>query len=315
MDLEKDYTHEIIKLAPDYEGEAIAVLTSCRQNTGKRKSVLYLHGFIDYFYHPHVGEAFLRQNYDFHALDLRKYGRALLPHQHPNYCKSLNEYFEEISIAIKKIKTSNEPLYILGHSTGGLIACSYLNDGNERHLVDGLILNSPFFDINLPKFQKVLSVYSAKVISKFSDFGKVNGVLSPAYPKSLHKDYYGEWDFNLNWKPIHGFPTYFKWLVAIVDAQKNLFNSKIEQPILLMHSSSSLRLSKYDERAKRNDIVLNIEDMKRVGPFIGDNIEFVSIKNALHDIFLSQKLLRNLGFLKMFDWLDKTEKRIQTKIN
>ncbi len=111
MHLTENYTSEIIELKPDYEGKVHAVLTSSNQNTGNRKSVLYIHGFVDYFFHPHLGEQFNQNGFDFYALDLRKYGRSLMPHQHPNYCRDIEEYFEEISIAIRKIKIENAPLF------------------------------------------------------------------------------------------------------------------------------------------------------------------------------------------------------------
>ena len=58
MDLNKDYTSQTIKLNPDYEGEVTSVLISSNFNLGNRKSVLYIHGYIDYFFHPHLGEKF-----------------------------------------------------------------------------------------------------------------------------------------------------------------------------------------------------------------------------------------------------------------
>ena len=141
MDLEKDYATEILELNPDYEGEVISVLISSNFNVGNRKSILYIHGYVDYFFQSHLGKRFNEAGFDFFALDLRKYGRALLDHQHPNYCRDISEYFEEISIAIKKIKSKSTSLSLLGHSTGGLIASYYMNQGKEKGLVDGLILN------------------------------------------------------------------------------------------------------------------------------------------------------------------------------
>lgn len=307
MNLTKDFTSQTLELKPDYEGEAIAVLTSSNFNTGNRKSVLYLHGYIDYFFHPHLGEQFNKNDFDFYAIDLRKYGRALLEHQHPNYCKDIEEYFEEISIAIREIKSKSSAVFMLAHSTGGLIASSYMNDGQEKNLVDGLILNSPFLDFNQTKFEKSMSLFAAKSISKLSDFAKIEGVLSPAYGESVHKDFYGEWDFNLAWKPIKGFPTYFKWLVAIDIAQKKLANSNITVPVLVMHASGSLKMSKYSKEAMSNDIVLNIEDIKRVGKKLGKEVTLLKIDNAQHDIFLSAQEVREIGFKKMFSWLAKTK--------
>jgi alpha-beta hydrolase superfamily lysophospholipase len=306
MNLQKDYTSQIIELNSDYEGEVNAVLTSSKLNTGSRKSVLYLHGYVDYFFHPHLGEKFNHSNFDFYALDLRKHGRSLMQHQHPNYCKDIEEYFEEISIAIRKIKSENKSLFLLAHSTGGLTASCYMNHGKERELIDGLILNSPFLDFNQSKSEKLISQFIAKLIGKVSNYAKIEGALSPAYAQSVHKDYYGEWQFNLDWKPIKGFPTYFKWVAAIARAQKSLEKSNIKVPILIMHSSGSIKTAKYSKEAMSNDIVLNIEDIKRVGKKLGDRVTFMKIDNAQHDIFLSPKAVREVGFDKMFSWLANT---------
>lgn len=303
MDLNKDYTSQTIALNPDYEGEVTAALISSNFNVGNRKCVLYIHGYIDYFFHPHLGEKFNAHDYDFYALDLRKYGRSLLEHQHPNYCKDINEYFEEISISIREIQNTSSSICLLGHSTGGLIASNYMNNGKERNLIDCLILNSPFLDINQSKLEKSFSISIAKVVSKLSTYSKINGVLSPAYAQSIHKDFYGEWDFNQDWKPIKGFPTYFKWVVAIERAQKKLEESNITAPILVMHSSDSIKISTFSKEAMSKDIVLNIKDIKRVGKKLGDRVTLLKIDNAMHDIFLSPKIVRENAFNQMFTWL------------
>lgn len=305
MYLHKNYTRETIKLTPDYEGEVTATFISSILNVGNKKSVLYLHGYIDYFFHPHMGEQFNKNCFDFYALDLRKYGRSLLEHQHPNYCKNLDEYFEEISISIRKIHNLNKQIYLLGHSTGGLIACNYMNVGKERNLIDGLILNSPFFDFNQTKFEKLIILFVAEILSKISVYSKINGVLSPVYAQSIHKDFHGEWGFNLDWKPIKGFPTYFKWIVAIAIAQKKLNQSNISVPILILHSSESTKLSTFSEEAMSKDTVLDIEDIKRVGITLGNNVTLLNINNGLHDIFLSTKVVREDAFNQMFSWLSK----------
>jgi len=309
MNLKDDYTSQKIKLNPDYEGEVNAVLTSSNFNTGNRRSVLYLHGYIDYFFHPHLGEKFNQNNFDFYALDLRKYGRSLMQHQHPNYCKDIEEYFEEISIAIRKIKSVSKSIFLLAHSTGGLTASCYMNFGKDRDLIEGLILNSPFLDFNQSKFEKSIGLFVAKIIGKVSSYAKLDGALSPIYAQSLHKDYYGEWEFNLDWKPIKGFPTYFKWVVAISRAQKKLEKSNIKIPTLIMHSSGSLKTLKYSKEAMSNDLVLNIEDIKRVGEKLGDSVTLMKIDNSQHDIFLSPKAVREVGFDKMFAWLEDTDFR------
>lgn len=306
MNLDKDFTFQTIKLTPDYDGEAIATLISSKHNLGNRKSVLYIHGYNDYFFQTHVAEKFNENNFDFYALDLRKYGRSLLKQQHPNYCKDIEEYFEEISIAIREIYTLNkEPISLLGHSTGGLIASSYMNSGSERSHISALILNSPFLDFYQSNFEKFITYWGSKIISNLAQYAKIEGVLSPVYGQSLHKDYYGEWDYNLDWKPIKGFPTYFKWVMAINIAQKKLAHSNIKVPILVMHSSASKKGNTFSEEAMSRDTVLNIEDIKRVGVTLGDDVTLLQIDHALHDIFLSPKAVRENAFDKMFCWLVK----------
>jgi hypothetical protein len=68
MNIDKDFTFQTIKLTPDYEGEVIATLISSNRNLGNSKSVLYLHGYNDYFFHTHVAEKFNENNFDFMRL-------------------------------------------------------------------------------------------------------------------------------------------------------------------------------------------------------------------------------------------------------
>ncbi|PWH87248.1 alpha/beta hydrolase [Brumimicrobium oceani] len=308
MDSYNEYTSQTITLKPDYEGEVTATLISSNANAGNRKSVLYVHGFIDYFFHGHMGKEFNANEFDFYALDLRKYGRSLMEHQHPNYCKSIEEYYEELTLAIRQIhETSNGEVILLAHSTGGLITSNYMNYGEEKDLVKALVLNSPFFDFNMSAIEKAAALTVSKPIGGLFKYSKIEGALSPAYAESIHKDYYGEWSFNLDWKPIEGFPTYFKWIGAIRKGHKNLKKSDIKSPVLVMHSSSSERISKYSEKATHQDIVLDIEDIKRVGEKLGSQVTLLEIEDGLHDLFLSKEPVRNKAFQEMFDWLNKLE--------
>jgi len=307
MDIVKDFTSKTIKLKPDYEGEVTATLVTSNFNVGNRKSILYLHGYVDYFFQAHLGQEFNAHNFDFYALDLRKYGRSRLPNQHPNYCKDIREYYEEITIAIRQIhESSNGDVFLLGHSTGGLIASNYMNDGQEKNLIRGLVLNSPFLDFNQNKFDIFMVCLTAKLITKLFPYAKVNGALSPVYAQSIHKDFYGEWDYNLDWKPAI-FPTYFAWLLAIQKGHKRVVDSNIKVPVLVMHSSSSAEVSTFSEEAMSKDIVLKVSNIKRVGAKLGQKVTVIEIENAQHDIFLSCKTVREKAFNEMFIWLNSIE--------
>jgi alpha-beta hydrolase superfamily lysophospholipase len=306
LSLEKDFEYRHLSLQPDYEGEVMATFISARHNQGNRKAVLYIHGFIDYFFHPHMAAKFLEQGYDFFALELRKYGRSLLPHQHPNYCRKMDEYFEEIDMALEIIRHGYDAstITLMGHSTGGLLACYYMNAGLKKEWITSLILNSPFLELNEPAVKKLLIPPIARLVAVLFPFAKQDDALSPVYCESLHKDYHGEWDFNLEWKPILGFPAYFAWVKAITEAQSFVKeNSKIDIPILLMYSGHSFKPKKYTPETQVADTVLNVNDIAERGMTLGSNVTKAEIKDGMHDLFLSRKDVREEAFTKMFEWL------------
>jgi pimeloyl-ACP methyl ester carboxylesterase len=82
-----------IAFADDYDGPVVATLVRLPAREAPRGAVLYVHGFADYFFQRHMAERFAAEGYAFYALDLRKHGRSLRAHQHPNFCKSVTEYF------------------------------------------------------------------------------------------------------------------------------------------------------------------------------------------------------------------------------
>lgn len=71
--------------------------------------------------------------YNFYAMDLRKYGRSILPNQTPFYCKSLTEYFADIDTALATIRSEgNKKILLMAHSTGGLITPLYLESKKDN---------------------------------------------------------------------------------------------------------------------------------------------------------------------------------------
>ena len=305
MNIVDDFTETTLRLSDDYEGEVVATLISAKSNAENRKSVLYLHGYVDYFFQAHLAEAFVNKGYNFYALDLRKHGRSLLTHQHKNYCGNIEEFYEEITLSIKMIKdVSSEALYLLGHSTGGLIASNYMLNGVSRSQVKALMLNSPFLEIRFPHILRYPLFILSILVSSVSPYAKFPEMFSPIYGQSVHKDYDGEWDYNLVWKPIKGFDLYHKWMRAIISAQDRLRHAKIEVPVLVMHAERSLNMKTYSEDAKTADTVLMVEDMQKIGVQLGDDVTLLSIKDGMHDIFLSKYEVRALALSEMLSWLE-----------
>jgi alpha-beta hydrolase superfamily lysophospholipase len=293
-----------LTFAPDYDGPVVATLVR-RPGPQQTKAVLYVHGFIDYFFQAHMADRFLAEGFAFYALDLRKHGRSLLQGQHPCYCEHIAEYFPEITRAIDVIleDASVASLLLAGHSTGGLVCSLYAHEGEHHARIAALWLNSPFLEFSGPLGAQTTSAIAA-VIGHFAPFASDPTPVSPFYPMSLHKTYYGEWEFDLRLKPIKGFPAYFGWVKAMRDAQAKVHSGlAISCPILSMHSDKSDRGTQWKDSFRTSDIVLDVADIERWSPSLGRSVTVSAIKDGLHDLVLSRKDVRESVFRTLFSWL------------
>jgi len=270
----------------DDDGRVTATLVRLPAGEAPRGAVLYVHGFVDYFFQRHMAERFAAEGYAFHALDLRKYGRSLLPHQHPNFCRSLAEYDADLTAAIDAI---GAPVLLAAHSTGGLTCSLYAAQGARRNDIRALWLNSPFFDWNVPaskRFQLGIAALTGRAFPYLSD---PKG-LHPAYGRSLHREFGGEWDYDLTLKPLKGFPVYFGWVGAVLAGQQKLHAGlDIKCPVLTMHSDEA-------------DIVLDWRHIAKWGRTLGPQASVLAFPGGLHDLVLSRREIRDTVFSELFAW-------------
>lgn len=268
----------------DYDGRVVATLVRLPVPEAPRGAVLYVHGFVDYFFQRHMAERFAAEGYAFYALDLRKHGRSLLPHQHPCYCKDVAEYYGDITRALAEINTE---VLLAGHSTGGLICSLYAHEGELRDRVRALWLNSPFFDWKDAHKGKLRV---AQMLGWFSPFMNDPKAVLPAYVRSLHKNWDGEWDFDLALKPLMGFPAYFGWVRAIFAAHAKVHAGlSFKCPVLSMHSDEA-------------DIILDWRQVSRWSRTLGPNVSVLQFPGGLHDLVLSRAEIREEVFRQLFAW-------------
>ncbi len=301
-DEEHGFNIQKLKLKDDHEGNVVATLITRKAKSQSRKAILYIHGFVDYFFQNNLADWANNLNINFYALDLRKHGRSILPHQKPNMCTSLTEYFEEIDMAIDIIreKDKNDYLILMGHSTGGLTSSLYAHQHRNDNIINALILNSPFFDMNKPVwFKKIIIPIIASIGKKLPAIPSPEG-LEEGYAKSIHSDHFGDWDFSLEYKPIYGFKINLGWISAIHYGQKELQSGlEISCPILLMYSSKSVAPGKYNKSMHTSDAVLNVADISTYADVIGTNVKKVEIVDGVHDLVLSRKSVRDKVFKEM----------------
>jgi alpha-beta hydrolase superfamily lysophospholipase len=264
----------------------LATLVRLPAGSAPRGAVLWVHGFIDYFFQRHVAERFALEGYAFYALDLRKHGRSLRPHQHPNFCKTVAEYYPDITRALDVI---GEPVLLAGHSTGGLVSALYAHEGPHREQVQALWLNSPFFDWNLPDWRRT-QVHMAAALGRFFPFLNDPKALLPHYTQALLDQ---GWEFDTALKPVPGYPVYYGWLGAIADAHARVHRGlDVRCPVLAMHSDEA-------------DIVLDWRHIARWSRSLGPDVTVLAFPGGMHDLTLSRPEIREEVFRQLFSWVER----------
>ncbi|MFS8101140.1 alpha/beta hydrolase [Lentzea alba] len=282
-------------------GGATATLVRRRAVANDRGAILYVHGFADYFFQEHVAEHYTAQGYDFYAVDLRGYGRSLRDGEVPNYTTDMAVYYEEIDAAVAAIREEHSRVVLMGHSTGGLTTSLWAHERRADELISALVLNSPWLDVVEPPLVQRL----VRLIGKVAPKAKIRANLGEAYGSAIHSSRNGEWDFDLTWKPLAGFPVLAGWIRAILLAQEKVHNGlDVRVPVLLMHSDRSvLNAKEWSEDVSKADAVLDVEGMKKWGPKIGPSVKVVEIKAGMHDLFLSAEPVRAAALAEVDEFL------------
>lgn len=287
------------------DGPIEVVLVRRRCSIPSTKAVLYIHGYVDYFFQTHLADFYNQAGLHFYAIELRRHGRAMRPHQHPNYTANIDEYLQDVDAAVSLLRGEEHIDWLLlnGHSTGGLVAALFAHRGQQRAAVNAVFLNSPFLDMNLPTWQKWLLEPVLSGLGAWFPYLPITKI-SVAYGQSLHASYHGEWWYDTRWKPIAGFPIYAGWFRAIHRAHAEVARGlTIQCPVLLMHASRSAWPKQWNEAVMAADIVLDVADMRRLSPRLGANVVVRAITNAMHDLTLSQLAARQQVFKELRDWL------------
>jgi alpha-beta hydrolase superfamily lysophospholipase len=299
------YESETLDLGSDDEGAVVATLIRRRAAAPTGRAVLYVHGFIDYFFQTHLADFFVERGWDFYAVDLRKYGRSLLPHQTPNFCRDLREYYPDLDEVARLIteRDGHETLLVNGHSTGGLILALWAHERRDTGLVDGIFLNSPFFDFNASWLVRRPVAAAVANLGRRRPYRVMPFAISPVYGESLHTEQRGEWTYDLEWKPLAGFPVRAGWLAAVRQGQQRLRRGlDIQVPILLTCSTASFRGTRWADAAGTADAVLDVEHMARWAPRLGRHVTLVRIASGLHDLTLSSGPVREELFREVDRW-------------
>ena len=297
------YTAETIALAPDEEGEVVATLVTRPSGAPGARAVLHVHGFADYFFQTPAADFWTARGYDFHALDLRKYGRSLRPHQTPNYVADLGTYYEELDLVWERLAARYEHVVVSAHSTGGLTVPLWLHD--RGHRPDGVFLNAPWIDMHGDRLTRHLAMPVIERLGRVQPLRAIPRSVSGGYARSLSDAHLGEWPVNFDWKPEASWPVYAGWVRAIRQGQARIARGlEVAAPVLMVSSDRSTHPTRDDDPdLMSSDVVLDVEQMRRRVARISRHVTIAQVPGALHDVTLSPEPARSQVFDEVARWL------------
>ena len=127
----------------------LKIATRSWQPAGKPRAVMILiHGFnahSAYFAWP--AEQFAGKGLPCYALDLRGRGKS---EGERFYVEKFSDYLGDVDRLVRQARSENlgPPVFVLGHSVGGVIAASYVFE--HQNEIAGLISESFAYDVGLP---------------------------------------------------------------------------------------------------------------------------------------------------------------------
>jgi alpha-beta hydrolase superfamily lysophospholipase len=303
--LGEPYLAETIDLPPDDEGDVVATLVK-RPATGQTtKAVLHVHGFADYFFQTGYAEWWTERGYDFYALDLRKHGRSLRPHQTPNYVTDLGDYYAELDEAWRRVteRDGHDEVVLSAHSTGGLVAGLWANDRRPEALT-AAVMNSPWLDLQGSAMMRVVGTPILRRVGAWQPMREIKREVHGFYTRSLHRDYEGEWEFDLLWKPLDSFTVYAGWLRAVREGHARLHRGlELPCPVLVLSSGRSSVPEQMGEDVHGTDIVLDVVQIRRWATSYGPHVTYVAIEGARHDVVLSREEPRRAAYDALTTWM------------
>ena len=273
-----------------------------RLPVASRAAVLYVHGWNDYFFAAHLGDHLARCGHDFYALDLRRCGRSLAPGQLPGYVADLDDYDDELGAAVEEVAATHDRLVLLGHSTGGLVVATWA----ARHPAwcDAVVLSSPWLEVPGP----------APLVGLADRFVDRWGAVSPTTPlpvpgtghyrRSVHAEHGGEWDYDLALKPSPSPPVRLGWLRAVRRAHARVAAGlDLPVPVLVLLSRASSLGRTWHEGLRGVDTVLDVDRTAARAAGLGRHVTIVRVDGALHDVFLSAPVPREVALQELTRWL------------
>jgi len=123
-------------------------------------TVVIVHGYGEHIgRYDETARKLAEAGFNVRGLDLRGHGQSGGVR---GFCRHFDEYLEDVDAAVARARPEGLPVYLLGHSFGGLIAPHYAMRHGDG--LSGLLLTSPFWKLALAV--PAAKVWAGKVASR-----------------------------------------------------------------------------------------------------------------------------------------------------
>lgn len=206
------------------------LVRSWRPDVPARAVVAICHGVKSHSgYYTWAAEQLTRAGFAVYALDLRGRGRSDGPRL---YVDDIGEYVADVDalLAHARSREPGLPVYLLGHSAGGVISCLYALEHQAE--LAGLICESFAYRVYAPGFVLALLKWLSRIAPrlpvlrlKTSDFSR-----DPAVVQAMKDDPLG----------VHGEAQPAATVAALVRATERLAREfpRITLPVLILHGTA-----------------------------------------------------------------------------
>ncbi len=248
-----------------------------------RGEVLIAHGFGEHSgRYGALTEHLTSNNYSVSAYDHRGHG---LSDGLPGHVESFDEYDDDLKRLIASVRARNQsrPLFLIGHSMGGLIALRYLARTNGT--INGAVISAPLIKVAVPVPAHKLMI--ARVGAWMAPRFRLDNEINPAHlsrDPEVGRAYAAD--------PLVNRKVSTKWFAEATRAMEEVaqWAPQIKTPILVMHGTED-RLASVDAT---NRLFENIASSDK---------ELVIYSGFYHELFNEPE--KQQVFERVTEWLEK----------
>ena len=250
-----------------------------------RGAVLIAHGFGEHSgRYGALTDHLTSHNYSVSGYDHRGHG---LSDGLPGHVESFDEYDDDLKKLIESVRAHNQsqPLFLIGHSMGGLIALRYLAGKSGK--LAGAVISAPLIEVAVPVPAHKLLI--ARVGARIAPRFRLDNEINPAHlsrDPEVGRAYAAD--------PLVNRKVSTKWFAEATRAMQEVaqWAPQIKTPILVMHGTE--------------DRLASVDATKRLFENIGSSDkELVIYPGFYHELFNEPE--KQEVFARVTEWLAKRE--------